>query len=182
MSRNAFVTNLVYIIPKLFIACAIVIATLNLCSCVKTVKIEGIKPIKPEYQGANPCSSVDSLLPEFRWQPAAEPGTSYDLIIWNTVEKPKQWGEFRRYGNPCAHRYAGGEQVYYAEDIKDSFHVLTTPLKPDSCYAWSVRERRGSVVGSWSNFNANVYSLGVVVGDYMSLKNSPYFIFTPKAD
>jgi hypothetical protein len=94
----------------------------------------GIKPIEPEVGHYSPVV-VDSLTPTFRWHPLRQPDTRYDLGIFQAEN---------------------GKSVYYREGLTAPEHTVEDSLQPGANYLWSVRFRRGTVVGPWANYNHTV--------------------------
>ena len=95
----------------------------------------GIVPIQPEVGHYSP-TVVESLNPNFRWQPLAESETLYDFAIF----------EVRSSGQ-------AGQSVYYREGLKQPEHKIEETLKPNTDYYWSVRTRRGATVGEWATYD-----------------------------
>ena len=67
---------------------------------------------------------VESLAPQFKWQPGSESETRYDLVIFDTTSS----------GKP-------GRSVYYREGLEIAEHKIEQPLQPDAIYYWTVRSR-----------------------------------------
>jgi hypothetical protein len=123
-----------------------------------------LKPVNPS--AGNPQSEPDlvtSLQPTLSWEPVADTGTAYDLVIYEKLKAPEEDAE-------GIHRV--GNQVYYVQGIKESHANVQTPLLPDTDYYWSVRTRKGSEVSDWSRYD---YSLFLLV-NIINVHNT-YFIF-----
>ena len=112
---------------------------LALAAC-STATIHGVTPIspKPGISGwTHRPTTVESLQPTFRWEPADERDARYDLIIY---ESP---GFFT----------AVGKEVYYREGFQEPEHTVEVSLQANREYYWSVRVRRGQEVSEWSRFD-----------------------------
>lgn len=86
---------------------------------------------------------VDTLQPTLRWEPAAEPGVTYDLV----VARAKSSETFGK----------DTERSYYREALKEPEHRIEQPLVPDQRYYWAVRIRRGDQVTGWSDYDHWVF-------------------------
>lgn len=113
---------------------------------------------------------IDTLQPELKWKDAKKEGQTYDVCVWETKSEPSDdsWRGMpiipKKYGN----------QICYVEGITENHYRIETPLKPKTCYHWSVRIRKGTEVSEWASFSQGV--VGVVVG-YGS--HFPYGFITP---
>ncbi len=123
-----------------------------------------LKPVNPP--AGNPQSEpnlVTSLQPTLIWEPAADTGTTYDLVIYEKLKAPQEDSE-------GIHRV--GNQVYYEQGIKESHTNVKTSLLPNTEYYWSVRTRKGSEVSDWSRYD---YSLFLLVNNINT--HDTFFIF-----
>ncbi|QQR80644.1 MAG: hypothetical protein IPJ69_00290 [Deltaproteobacteria bacterium] len=106
--------------------------------------------VKNQYHGITPeassgklslFESVTSCTPTLSWSPQLDPNITYDVQV-NVALLGK--------GSPPEK----GEIIFYKEMIPTNSVQITTPLKPNNYYLWSVRTRKVTgEVGSWSNYN-----------------------------
>jgi len=127
------------------------------------VHYHGLKPVYP-YGKQDLAQHVDTIQPEFKWEPAVEDGITYDFAIWKAPEKR------------VAGENSWGELVYYRLNLRDTIHRIETPLEYNTYYHWSVRKRRDNNVSSWSVFDSTLVSM---MGTFY-LKNSAFRFKTPK--
>jgi len=113
--------------------------------------VHGVKPIYPKIHS----SEVSSIQPVFKWKPAPDPDTSYDLIIYERLNVGSQ-------SQPIP---MVGRVVYYREGIKGTEHMLEEYLRPNSEYYWSLRTRRDGAMSAWSNYDFMAY---FVIGHVIS--------------
>lgn len=97
---------------------------------------------KPTHGGSFP--KVESVQPTLQWQPAQEPGVTYDLAVYEVTEKTSFWK---------GTQHAVGPRVYYREALPSGVHQIEAPLAPGREHVWLVRERRGENVGPWSEYS-----------------------------
>jgi len=115
---------------------------------------------------------IDTLQPELRWKDIKSEGQTYDVCVWETSSHVQDESLL---GLPFIPRN-WGNQVYYVEGIIENYHKINKPLKPDTCYHWSVRTRKGSNVSEWGSFSQGMVSL-IVIG---LETNVPYGFITPQ--
>lgn len=143
------------------------VVLLMLTGCSRTFNV-----VKPVYPGIgsppNFLTSVEDLQPTFKWEAAAEPGVSYDLVIYEIVVARTSWDVKR----------SVGEKVYYKEALLETEHRITEPLQPGKEYCWSIRTRRGSLVSDWSRYDQFVF-FGT---GYSQIKNAFFMFKTKKAE
>lgn len=143
----------------------LLIAPLALMGCVGFRSFETIEPLtfKPNPIAPLDAILVSSLTPTFRWR-QPDPALPSDFAIWSAGPK----------GMP-------EDLVYYAQAIKGCEHRVSTPLKPDTDYFWSVRL---STTNKWATMRCTrvfiIPTPVVGVGGYSTLKAIPFKIRTPK--
>ena len=103
-----------------------------------TVVERGARPIAPPRPDGDAIPEVASLAPTLRWEPARDPGATYDLVV-----VPAD-GCMRASALPA---------VYYRAGIRGASHRIDEPLRPGTTYLWAVRIRRGEAAGSWSTYD-----------------------------
>ncbi len=139
--------------------------------CISSKSYTGVKPVYPPLQdhvGTRfVVHQVDGLQPEFRWEDAQDEGTTYDLVIF---EAPENFGS-----TTWTQRVQCRKSIYYVENIRENYHRISQPLNPNSCYCWSVRKRRGNLVGVWSKYA----SRDVFIGGSADWANVPFLFKTP---
>jgi len=148
------------------------ILLISVSGCIPDRHYEGLKPISPEtdYYLLN---TVDTLQPEFRWEPALEEGTTYDFCLWEATTSFQRKG-FLGTGGTSQN---WGTIVYCIENLRDPQYRPDKPLEPETLYNWSVRKRRGSNVSSWSAFDQTTIVL--IGGGTTSMSNVPFRFITP---
>jgi len=112
-------------------------------------------------------TTVDSLQPEFKWQAAQGKDNTYDFAIWEQ-EKRDSTDAYNT-------QRTWGTLYYYVENLKENYHKIKNPLKPNEKYFWSVRVRRGDSVGNWSTQSGLI----IHMGGQRSWSNYPYDFKTP---
>ena len=161
---------------KILMSILLIVCFVNTAGCISFPKSYNIdaQPIYPEL-GNIPMKYypiIDTLQPELRWKDITSDGHTYDVCVWETsshVQDESLWGL------PFIPR-KWGEQVYYVEGISGNYHKVSKQLKPNTCYHWSVRTRKGNNVSEWGSFNQGMISL-IVIG-YES--NVPFGFITPQ--
>jgi hypothetical protein len=161
---------------KILMVTVLIVCCVNTTGCVSFPKNYNIdtKPIYPEL-GDTPVKYyqvIDTLQPELRWKDIKSADQTYDVCIWETPSHEQ--GEFW-YGVPFTPK-TWGNQVYYVEGIGESYHKVSKQLKPNTCYRWSVRTRKGKDVSEWSSFSQSIIGL-FAVGH---VTNVPYGFITPQ--
>lgn len=138
----------------------------SLVGC-STRKYSGTTPIYPAmgYMEFGHYPVVNSLQPELKWKEIKTPNQTYELGIWESLgmqalQRKKSWGK----------------PVYFAKDITNPSHTVSSPLKPDKEYHWSVRTREGQTVSPWSSFDEDTFA-GLA---YAWKKNTAFGFKTPK--
>lgn len=101
----------------------------------------GVIPIYPEQRGG----AVDSLAPTLKWTPSPRPDVTYDVLVYEEQNFPRNLAGVVMDSLP-------GRQIYYAQGVRDPMVKLDPPLRPGGSYLWSVRLRRGEAVSTWSTF------------------------------
>lgn len=102
-----------------------------------TDNFRGVTPLRPEkFKNFDP---VDSLSPDFAWQPSTKPGVTYDFALYEVVS----YSAGRR-GS------IAGRLVDYAQALPVASWRPLTPLPAGRRYQWSVRLREGDTVSNWS--------------------------------
>jgi len=119
---------------------------------------QGLTPIQPAV-GHYSTVVVESLSPIFKWQPMSDSETRYDLAIFEKTSS----------GKP-------GKSVYYREGLQNAEHKLDEKLRPDTDYYWSVRSRRGAIIGEWSTYDHKLL-VPIPFGVYYQGQESLYFRF-----
>ena len=115
---------------------------------------------------------TDTLQPVLRWKDVKSAAQTYDVAVWESQSLP---ADKSIVGIPFEHR-KWGKQVYYAQAINRNFFKIDKPLKPDTCYHWSVRTRTGSKVSEWATFTQTALSpIGLAYAH-----NLPYGFITPR--
>jgi hypothetical protein len=112
--------------------------------------IRGVEPVAPEG-AAQGFPVVGSLAPALEWKAAPKPGTTYDVVVYESLSF--------MFGMTGSVRGLRGERVAYAEGLREP-RFAPPNLKPGTKYEWSVRLREGDSVSTWSTTN---YSLFLVV-------------------
>ena len=112
---------------------------LAMTSCA--TKHNPIEPVRPKITFGNPAKvhTVDSLRPTLEWKAPAEPGVTYDVIVYTGV--------------PTVLYYERGKEVYYHEKIEGTQHIIQQALSPDTVYVWSVRVRKGTNTTAWITYD-----------------------------
>lgn len=128
-------------------------------------QFHGLEPISPPVSMFLLKFKVDSLQPEFRWKASPIEGSTYDFAIWEIGRK-----KYYQTG-----QVSWGTQVYYIENLKENYHKVEKPLNPDTFYNWSVRLRRGNIVGDWSSYDETIVDFS---GTY-NKSNSLFLFKTP---
>ncbi|MDR3554773.1 MAG: hypothetical protein P4L55_08465 [Syntrophobacteraceae bacterium] len=132
------------------------------------------RPISPELGGTvmDFYRVIDTRQPVLRWKDIKSEGQSYDVAVWEsrsqapdksitgTPLKPRQWGK----------------QINYAQGLSRNYFKIGKPLKPETCYHWSVRIRTGKDVSEWATFSQTAVS-PIGVG---SAYQVPYGFITPR--
>jgi len=164
-------TNIKILMVTVLVACCI-----SAAGCITTTKSYNTdaKPISPEL-GSTPLKYyivINTLQPELRWKDIKSEGQTYDVCVWETASQlqDKSW-----WGPPLVHK-SWGNQVDYAEGISENYHKVGIQLKPNTCYHWSVRTRKGSDVSEWGSFGQGMISLIVIGYD----NRVPYGFITPE--
>lgn len=132
---------------------------LVLCStgCAPSMTYKGLKPVYPNFPHPwraqmSPREYPDPVETQltFEWEKAPDPGTTYDLAIWDAIKYSK-----RRFSWPekGPYNYNVGRTVYYREGLTETKHEIETPLEPDHDYFWSVRTRKDQQVGPWATYD-----------------------------
>lgn len=153
------------------IACCV-----NTAGCISFPKTynNDAKPIYPELGSTSLkyYKVIDTLQPELRWVDIKTEGQTYDVCVWETSSsmQDESW-----LGIPFIPN-SWGRQVYYVEGINENYHKIDKPLKPNTCYHWSVRTRNGKNVSGWGGFSQGM--IGVMVVGYET--NVPYGFITPQ--
>jgi len=142
------------------------ISAFVLVGCATSFK--GVKPLYPKVGLPSVPTSVDSLQPTFRWEPAPESDVTYDLIIYEGIVQGSFWKE--------GVKRAVGREIYYRKGIKEAEHKIEETLNPDAEYYWSVRKRKGQNVSNWSLYDIEV----VGPMGYGKASNCPFLFKTPK--
>jgi hypothetical protein len=115
---------------------------------------------------------IDTLEPVLKWTDVKSPGQTYDVAVWETSSRASDKSIL---GTPLEPR-DWGTQIYYAQALSQNFYKISKPLKPNTCYHWSVRIRTGTRVSKWATFNQSAVSLlGVGYAYHM-----PYGFITPR--
>lgn len=126
----------------------VLVGFLGLMACCTRIH-GGVTPISPRAKQS--MTTVETLQPTFRWEPAAEGGVRYDFIILESHPH---------------YREVVGREVYYKEGLQEPEHTLEVSLQPYRVYYWSVRLRHGQEVSEWSGpAYANVGWPGFQIGD-----------------
>ena len=154
----------------------LIICSVNIAGCISLPKSYNTDatPIYPEL-GSTPLKYyqvIDTLQPELRWKDIKSEGQTYDVCVWETqsrVQDESWWGV------PLVSK-SWGDLVYYVEGISESYHKISKQLKPNTCYHWSVRTRKGKDVSEWSSFGQGM--LSVIAVGYE--KHVPYGFITPQ--
>ncbi len=115
---------------------------------------------------------IDTLQPVLRWKNIKKEGQTYDVAVW---QAPPKAADKSIVGTPLKPN-KWGKQIYYVQGISGNYFKLSKPLKPNTCYHWSVRIRTGKHVSKWATFNQAAVSL-VGVGYAYHL---PYGFITPR--
>lgn len=115
---------------------------------------------------------IDTLQPVLRWKDIKSQGQTYDVAVW---ESESQAPDKSIMGTPFAPR-EWGKQVDFVQGISENHFKIDKPLKPDTCYHWSVRIRTGKDVAEWATFSQAAVSL-VGIGYAYRL---PYGFITPR--
>jgi hypothetical protein len=113
-------------------------------------RFSGVTPTSPRVSQSG-FPSVDTLKPEFRWNPSARQDITYDLIIYEAAAYA--------FGGMTTPLYMKGRVVAYEEGIRGPYWQPQTPLKPDARYIWSVRLREGNTVSRWSTQSHSTFLL-----------------------
>lgn len=164
------------IIARISIIIVSIICCLGIAGCVSLPKVYNTdaKPIYPEL-GSTPMKNykvIDTLQPVLRWKDIKSEGETYDVCVWETSSNPQEesW-----WGMPYVPR-SWGSQVYYVQGISENYYKISKPLKPNTCYHWAVRIRKGNDVSKWSSFSQSMIGLFVVGAE----AHVPYGFITPK--
>lgn len=129
-----------------------------------------LRPLNPSVGNPNfNPRPVSSIQPDISWGASTEPGTTYDLIIYECIKEVSFWKGTKR---------SVGEQVYYRENITGNYHKVEIQLKPDTEYYWAVRIRKGDEKSEWSSYD---YTLFLVLS-YMKVGDALYRFRTPLSD
>lgn len=132
------------------------------------------RPISPELGStvADFYQVIDTLQPVLRWKDSKSEGQTYDVAVW---ESPSQAPDKSIAGTPLKQR-KWGKQIYYSQGISQNYFKISKPLKPNTCYHWSVRVRTGNKVTEWATFNQAAVTVGAVGYAYQF----PYGFITPR--
>jgi hypothetical protein len=160
---------------KILMMTALIFCFVNTFGCIALPKSYNTEaqPISPEL-GSTPLkyyNTIDTLQPELKWKDVKSEGQTYDVCVWETKSEihDESW-----WGMPLVPQ-SWGDQVYYVESISENYYRIDKPLKPKTCYHWSVRMRKGSDVSEWGAFDQSMISI-VAVG-YEN--HVPYGFITP---
>lgn len=114
---------------------------------------------------------IDTLQPVLRWKDIKSEGQTYDFALWESLsESPDK----SITGTPLKRR-DWGNQIYYVQGISQNYFRINKPLKPNTCYHWSVRLRTGNDVSEWVTFSQGAVSLIGIGYAY----DFPYGFVTP---
>ena len=119
----------------------------------------GLRPLEPE-----PGTTIETLQPTLRWEPAEEAGVTYDVRVEEALNS-------QAYRNP-------NDVPFYKEGLQTSACVVEPPLKPGRRYLWAVRVRKGSEVTAWSTYDQSWFAL-MAGGTDHDIRYS--FMTSPKA-
>jgi len=161
---------------KMLMVIVLIVCCVNTAGCISFPKNYNTdaKPISPELDSTpmKYYKVIDTLQPELRWKDIKSEGQTYDLCVWETSSRPQDesW-----WGLPFT-PVSWGEQVYYVEGMSESYHKIAKQLKPNTCYHWSVRTRKGNDVSEWGSFSQSMISV-IVIGHEA---NVPYGFITPQ--
>jgi hypothetical protein len=115
---------------------------------------------------------IDTLRPVLRWKDIKSGGQTYDVAVWESASKT---ADKSIVGTPLKPR-EWGKQIYYVQGISENRIKIDKPLKPDTCYHWSVRTRTGGDVSEWATFSQAALS-PIGLGYAYRL---PYGFITPR--
>ncbi len=135
------------------IACSA--ATAGCLSFPKTFSTQE-RPIAPKLGASvmNFYLVTDTLQPVLRWKDIRSEGQTYDVALWQSrSEAPDK----SITGTPLKNR-DWGKQVSYVQGISQNYYKIDKPLKPNTCYHWSVRVRTGDEVSDWAAFSQSAVS------------------------
>ena len=160
---------------SILVALMLAVCCINTTGCVSLTQSYSTeaKPIYPEV-GRAPAKRypvIDTLQPDLHWTDVKSEGRTYDVCIWVAKSHDDNSGSL---GVPGVQK-SWGDQVYYAEGIKENHHKINIQLKSNTCYHWSVRIHNGSNVSDWSSFNESKMVANLFAHD----KNVPYGFITP---
>ena len=112
-------------------------------------KYHGLKVLEPKPGHPVNAYQVDSLEPVLAWEPSKRANATYDLVIYQEQKIPHPgWSRTKP---------VPGERVYYRENLSEAQHKVEEPLKPNTNYFWTVRERYNGSVSAWSSYSYTGY-------------------------
>lgn len=154
----------------------VVICFVALAACVSLPKSYSLeaRPIYPKLgtSVSDFYQKIDTLEPVLQWSDVKTQGQTYDVAVWET---PSRQSDESILGTPLEPRN-WGKQIYYAQALSQNYYKISKPLKPNTCYHWSVRIRTGASVTKWATFNQSAVSLlGLGYAYHM-----PYGFITPR--
>lgn len=138
---------------------------LMLTACSTTFR--ALKPENPPVGDPRLPRTAESIQPTFKWSPSPEPDVRYDLIVYECVETFGNWGGIYR---------VPGKEIYLRKDMQNAEHRIEEALKPGKKYYWSVRIRKGGMVGPWSRYD---YFLFLGLG-FVQANNQLFLFQTPE--
>ncbi len=115
-----------------------------------------VRPLYPKLGDSvsNFYQTIDTLTPVLRWSDIKSEGQTYDVAVW---ESPSEAPDESITGTPIKPR-KWGKQVYYVQAVSQNYFKISKPLKPKTCYHWSVRLRTGSKTSEWATFSQSAVS------------------------
>jgi len=143
----------------------LLIAPLAIMGCVGFRSFQTIEPLtfKPNPIAPFDAILVGSLTPTFKWR-QPDPTVPSDFAMWS--DGPEDTPQ---------------DLVFYAHAIKGCEYHITTPLKPDTAYFWSVRLSTTNVWATMQDTRVYVIATPVAgVAGYSTSKGIPFKIRTPK--
>jgi len=126
-----------------------------------------VKPVYPKVLSLNQTPNVDSLQPTLMWEDTEKDDCSYDLVIYEVIEK-KSGLDVKK---------IVGKEVYYRKNLVSPEHRLEEALEADTEYCWSVRLRKGDKVTQWSRYGQFTF-----LGTGYTSKTNAYFTFRTPED